>query len=280
MTNFLKHGEFFSCENINIHYHYLQHPDNSKPVLVLLHGFLSSLFSFRKLIPLLEEQFSILAIDWPPFGFSEKSRKFVYRTDNIANAILSMLEAMKLKSVTVIGHSMGGQVALKMAKLAPNKVDKLVLISCSAYMQRFPKKVSAATFIPFFHLFLRRKLEKQGVHHNLRNVVYHHGSIDHEMINGYEQPFYQKGMFEALTRFLRHREDDLTTEQLAEIPHPVLLIWGNEDRIIPLKTGKRLLSDLSNAALKIFTETGHLVPEERAEETANEIVQFIKAPSS
>lgn len=95
------------------------------------------------------------------------------------------------------------------------------------------------------------------------------------MIDGYAKPFESTEIFPALARLLRHREGDLSEKSLQNIETPCLLIWGENDKIVPVNIGKRLSKDLPYARLVVFKETGHLVPEERPKEVYEEISSFI-----
>lgn len=108
----------------NIYYEYYHHPQQTDTI-VLIHGFLSSTFSYRKLIPLLKKHFSIIAIDLPPFGKSEKATKFFYSYHNMAKAVIELLERLQIKQAVIVGHSMGGQISLYAAKQKPDLFKKL-----------------------------------------------------------------------------------------------------------------------------------------------------------
>lgn len=259
---------------INIYYELFGEVSN-KPVLVLIHGFLSSTFSFRKLIPLLEKNFTVIAIDLPPFGKSEKSIRFKHSYVNMADTVIRLLDQLKILNATFIGHSMGGQICLYAALQRPEVVRRIVLLSGSGYLKRMPKSLIYSSYIPFFHVFVRRQLERQGVEHNLVNVVYNHSLIDQEMIDGYSEPFFDHRIFRSLTRMIREREGDLTSEDLHKIKTPALLIWGEKDKVVPVSIGKRLHKDLSNSTFIALENTGHLVPEERPEEVFQYIINFV-----
>ncbi|WP_051405115.1 alpha/beta fold hydrolase [Bacillus cihuensis] len=250
--------------------------DADAPTLVLLHGFLSSSFSFRKLTPFFKGDYNILAIDYPPFGKSEKSSSYTYSYHNVACSVINFLETRNLKKVILIGHSMGGQLCLQICKRRPDLVEKAVLLSGSSYLAPMRPSVRTATYLPFFPLLIRWYLGKSGIEKNLHNVVYDKKMIDDEMRNGYLEPFLQKGMFQALGRMARHFEGDLSEDDLQVINTDCLLIWGEHDQVVPLSIGKRLQKDLPHAQLIILKEAGHLIPEEKPEEVYNYIHDFLR----
>ncbi|MCF6409033.1 alpha/beta fold hydrolase [Pseudalkalibacillus salsuginis] len=261
-------------QDINIYYEHYPHGKADAPVLIMIHGFLGSCFSFRRIIPILKEHFHIYAIDLPGFGKSEKSRTFMYSLKNYGQLIADFIESLKIENVYVIGHSMGGQVAMHASKIAADKINKLILIGCSGYLKRPSRFIVQCSYLPFFVYVIRHWISKKGVHENLLTVVHNPSLIDDELINGYAQPFNDQKTFHALIRVLRHREGDMQPAELQEVSHPILLLWGKHDQVIPLPVGERMVNDLPNAKLKVFEKAGHLLPEEIPEEISEEICGF------
>ncbi|GIN62024.1 putative hydrolase YugF [Robertmurraya siralis] len=258
----------------DLYYEYYKN-EASTITLVLIHGFLSSSFSFRRLIPLLKEEYNVVSVDLPPFGNSGKSTQFIYSYENMAKSIIELTQKLGVKEFVVIGHSMGGQISLNIAYLQPDLVKRAVLLCSSGYLERSKQSLILASYLPFFHLIVKRHLARSGVLKNLQNVVYNQSLIDEEMFHGYMRPFLEDDIFKGLTRLIRHREGDLPKEKLHQINTPCLLIWGEQDKVVPLQIGKRLHHDLKHSNLIVFEETGHLVPEERPEEVFLHIRNFI-----
>src|SRR5581483_9248591 len=99
----------FSTNGVTIHYElYNYEPNADKPTFVLIHGFLSSTFSYRRVIPLLAQHGAVVALDLPPFGKSGKSKDFTYSYRNMANIVIALIEHLQLSRIILVGHSMGG----------------------------------------------------------------------------------------------------------------------------------------------------------------------------
>ncbi|MFC4025758.1 alpha/beta fold hydrolase [Oceanobacillus longus] len=258
--------------NVKVYCEYIL---NGKPPIVLIHGFVSSIYTFNRLIPLLEKHFSILALDLPGFGKSEKSTSFVYTHENYAKLVAKCIDYFSLENVCIIGHSMGGQVALYTARVIPNKIKKLVLLSSSGYLRSTNRWMVYCSYLPLFNQFVKQRVKKSNVKESLQNVFYNPSLITEEHIREFENPLKDKNFYKSLIRLLRHREGDLDSDQLREIQTPALLIWGQEDRVVPLGVGKRMVRDLPNAKLITYEETGHFVTEERSKEIYEEILNYI-----
>ncbi|MCD7035750.1 alpha/beta hydrolase [Metabacillus sp. GX 13764] len=276
MQNNPYHQSHVNIQGIKVHYE-LYEKDPSKPTMVLIHGFLSSTFSYRRLIPLLRDEFRLIAIDLPPFGKTEKSRNFVHSYKNMAGLVIELLEQLQVKNAILVGHSMGGQISLYAAKERPDMFTKTVLLCSSSYMKRLQPHLIFGSYVPYFYLCIKHWLTKQGVWKNLCNVVYDRSLIDQEMMDGYLQPFMDDTIFMALARMIRDREGDLSEAELKKIEVPSLLIWGEEDKIVPLEVGRRLSKDLPDARFHALKNTGHLVPEEKPLHVTEKIFEFCHA---
>ncbi|MGV3487680.1 MAG: alpha/beta fold hydrolase [Tuberibacillus sp.] len=270
-------GENIVVNGVSIYYEHHGQPLNSKfPVIIMIHGYLSSCFSFRYLIPLLKDHYTIYTLDLPGFGRSEKSKTFIYSLNNYGKLIVAFMDALKLEKPVLIGHSMGGQIALQAARIAPTKISKVVGLAAAGYMGRVKRPIVLASYLPFFHYILRFYFNKKDVIANFLEVTYNKNIINEEMMEGYLTPLKEKAFYRSFVHFIRHREGDMPSELVHEIKQPVLLLWGREDQIVPVSIGERFKNDLPNARLKVYNETGHLLPEERPDEVAQDIERFIQ----
>jgi len=270
-----KFAGYQQVNNIKVYYEFYPH-HTSKKTFVLLHGFLSSTFTFRHLISLMKNEYQVLSVDLPPFGKSAKCNQYEYSYKNLAQTVIQLTESLGLKKMTFIGHSMGGQIVLNILHMMPELADRAILLSSSAYLKRFKLPFILTSYFPFFHLFVKYWFARTGVRKNLQDALYNHSIINDEMINGYLQPFLQDEIFVALTRMIRDREGDLPANALKQIKTPCLLIWGDHDKSMPLKVGEQLSKDLIHSELIVLKDTGHAVPEERPSEVFEYIKSFLE----
>jgi pimeloyl-ACP methyl ester carboxylesterase len=263
--------ELIEVANVNL---YCKYSLSEKPTLFLIHGFASSSYTFNRLYPLLEEHFSVIAIDLPGFGRSEKSTSFHYSFKNYAKLIAECIDHFNLDRVFIVGHSMGGQIALYTAKEIPEKVNKLILLCSSGYLKKAKKALVYCSYLPFFQYFVERFVKKKEVEAYLQNVFYDKSLITDKHIEEFGKPLQEKAFYTSLISLLRCREGDLQSKQLQEVKAPTLLIWGMEDKVVPVKVGEQLVGDLPNAELVKYERTGHLITEERPNEVFEQILAY------
>ena len=256
-------------EGILLDLHYEVH-GSGKPV-VLVHSGGADMRDWSYLVPLLSENFYVIAFDDRGAGRSPSP----VQPPNFVEDLLSLLDHLNISQAAVIGHSMGGQIVLNILHQQPEIADKAVLLCSSSYAKRSRLPLIIGSYIPYFHLYVKFYLARTGIMKNLQNVVHDHTLISDEMLFGYLQPFLKDEIFLALTRMIRDHEGDLSTGALSRITHPCLLIWGEYDRVVPLSVGERLTKDLTRSELVILRDTGHLVPEERPEDVFQHIKQFL-----
>ncbi|WP_026772383.1 alpha/beta fold hydrolase [Sediminibacillus sp. JSM 1682029] len=250
-------------QNADIHYRLYQSTGKSdNPCLFLLHGFLSSQFCFRKMIPQLRRHFHILTIDLPPFGKSGKVTSFYYSYQNMADLVIYVLDALNIGKVWIGAHSMGGQIALRCAMCYPERIEKLILMAPSCYMKKASKMLNAFSAFPTSPKLLKAVLRRAGVDGILKKCMHDEKLITKRMIAVYTKPFLEYDIYPCLTKLIRDREGDLPSSSLRAIDQPCLIIWGKQDLILPVSNSYRLLRDLPNAELCTLSRAGHFLPEE------------------
>lgn len=262
---------YFKVADIHLYCEYIF---NDKPPILLIHGLASSTYTFKPVIPFLQNEYSILAVDLPGFGKSEKPASFVYSFENYAKLLIECLQHFHISNTSIAAHSMGGQIALHMARLQPEKINQLILLCSSGYLRRAKKIMIATSYVPFFEKVVKFFILKKGVKGHLYNALYNKSLINEEMIREFGQPLLEKEFYQSLIRLLRHREGDLKPQELSEINIPTLLMWGEEDRVVPVDVGRRLVQDLPDAQLITFEDTGHLITAERPDLVSENIIKY------
>jgi pimeloyl-ACP methyl ester carboxylesterase len=242
---------------------------------VLIHGFLSCTFCFHRLVPLLSKKYDIYCIDLIGFGKSEKPADFKYSFESYASLVVEFVKEMGLRNVILLGHSMGGQVCLHAAISAPQFFRSLILVCCSGYLGKTKKTLKLFSYLPIAKPVIKWWIKQQKIEEVLKSTLYEKSLITSEMIQAYSEPIKDGEFCNTLIGLLRDREGDMPTKVLKTISHPVLLIWGEEDLVVPLKHGIRLRMDLPESDLIVIPEAGHQVIEEKPDQVFFEVERWL-----
>ncbi|HJN92070.1 MAG TPA: alpha/beta hydrolase [Dehalococcoidia bacterium] len=235
----------------------------SGPPALLLHGFGASTFSFRETVPALSPRFQATALDLPGFGYSDRSPEHDYSSASQAELVARFMRDQGMAGALVVGHSMGGGIALRLAQRHPELVSRLVLVGSMNPRQRLmpaPLVKLTRPLMPLLglgsglsHLFSRRAM---------RRTVHDPAFATPAVVAGYNRPSLVKGTHAALQRIVQDGAKDKPID-LSTIQIPTLLLWGESDRLVPLSVGRQLLEEIPDARLEVLTEAGHLPLEER-----------------
>ncbi|MEM7619952.1 MAG: alpha/beta hydrolase [Pseudomonadota bacterium] len=252
------------------------------PVL-LIHGFGANIFSWRYLIPELSKTHRVIAVDLKGFGLSDKPYDEEYSVFDQADIIFQLMRDMRLKNVTLVGHSFGGGIALatyfKAKKEKSDIISKMAILDGLAYKQP----------IPFFlHVMRTPVVSDLGIAlvppevHARASLSYSYHKdhrITEEAVQNYAQPYYNfNGRYAAkqTAKQILPENIDVYTKQYSRIKVPVKLIWCKHDRVVPLINGLKLNSALPNSHLEILDDCGHIPQEEAPSETLDILQKFLK----
>lgn len=252
---------------------------------LLLHGFGASSFSWRTWVPFLAPRGHVVTVDMKGFGRAPKPDDGRYAPADQAELILRLVLDRGLERITLVGHSLGGGVALYLALRLrdsgeAHRLHRLVLLAGAAYRQPLPPFVALARH-PRLSAFLLRALGPELViAQALRAIVFDPGSITRDQVRAYAAPLHDRaglgGLFDAARQILPPDLDSLT-RRYAEIQVPTLLLWGRQDPAVPLWVGRRLAGDLPLGTLHVLERCGHMPAEERPEESLAALRSFLQA---
>lgn len=272
---------FTYTDTVIIHYRTV---GNGPLPILFLHGFASSSTTWLDLAEYFSaEEYTLFLLDLKGFGRSSKPKDRAYSIEDQAEIVRAFICDKRLRSLVLIGHSLGGAVALRLCIDAERRagefcVGKLVLIDAAAYPQRLPKFFRKLKS-PLGSLFIRLMPVQVLVRGSLDRVFFNKSAITPERIERYCKYFRGRGIVYALRATVKA----VNPEAYAHIEEfyrclklPVLIIWGREDRNIRLSLGQRLHEDLSGSCLKILEQCGHNPHEERPGETFAEISSFLQ----
>jgi pimeloyl-ACP methyl ester carboxylesterase len=268
-----EYSHFADIDGVRVHY---QEKGTGLP-LVLLHGFTSSTYSWKDVFEPLSRSFHVIAVDLKGFGFSGKPDGDYSRR---AQAILvgRLLDYLKIEQAWLCGNSMGGEIALDVALVNPQRVAGLILIDSAGV--EVPGSGSLAPgylLIPVVGRVLTAlaltsdRLVRQG----LEKSFYDRTKVTNERVANYYRPLQTRGGQLAAVRARTQADQFPIEKDLSRIKTPTLIIWGAEDQLIPLEAGRKMSSLIKDSRLVIFQSCGHLPQEEMPARVVDETTKFI-----
>lgn len=242
------------------------------PPLVLLHGIGADRREWILTMPLLSRKRRCLAFDLPGHGLSDAppAAGCEMRIRVFADAVLGGIEAAGVSRVDLLGHSLGGAVALDLVKRHPRLVRRLVLVSSAGLRPQVALSPLAASlpFIPHTYEDSRRLLAA-----TVRTPLY-----DNALVAFAASVYKKRRARPQLTKLLAaiaSGEDCLSPRDLERIAQPALVLWGDADGVFPAATGRRLAAALPNARLELMPRCGHVPPTERPIAFARRVLAFL-----
>jgi len=252
----------------------------SGPPVVLLHGFASSLYTWKDVLPALAAGHDVVAIDLPGFGGSSIPRPL--QAASYPGVILAVMDRLGLDRASLVGNSLGGSVAVAVAEEHPERVNRLVLIDSAGFNFRArdrpwilrlvaaPGVASAAERLP-----VRRRLVAAG----LRQVFFRDDLVTEERIDEYAAPMLRPGAARAAAELLAAPGPADFAAVAARVRAPTLVVWGREDTWIPVAHASRFTAAISGATAVVLEECGHTPQEEKPAEVAALLRKFL-APAA
>ncbi|WDL97633.1 alpha/beta fold hydrolase [Alicyclobacillus sp. ALC3] len=219
-------------------------------------------------LPFLEQlsaEYHVYAPEHPGFGESG-DLPYVESIEDLAFHYLDFLDALGIAKAHFVGSSLGGWLALEIATLAPHRMDKLVLMGAAGlrvegvevpdtFMMDSAEHLTAMFYDPDF---AARRLRAISTHPDDVAIQYRNrATVAHLAWN----PYFHRPQ-------LRHR--------LHRVTMPVLLVWGEQDKIFPPAIGEAYVELLSDAQLCVISECGHLPAQEQADKCVSLIRDFIQ----
>jgi pimeloyl-ACP methyl ester carboxylesterase len=270
----------FDYQGVKINYY----EAGQGPPIILLHGFGGCSYSWRFLAPALAEDHRVFTIDLKGYGLSDKPADGRYAVRDQADMVAAFIRSKDLHDLVIMGHSMGGGVTLmtylQVRDDHPARVKSLVLIDSAGYPQKMPWFIRLAKLPVIGSVGGRLMSPWFAAYLVLRKCYYDDERITEEQINTYAYYGSLPGAREALVQTAKQiMPDDIDAliAQYKTISVPVLIIWGEQDQVVPLTVGKKFKLDIPDSQLVILPKTGHMPPEEEPGETVRIIKAFLNS---
>jgi len=246
--------------------HYIER--GSGPPVILIHGFGGYTYTYRYLIPELAKDYRAVAVDLKGFGYSGRPKKSDYAIGEQARLVVRLMDTLGIDRASVVGHSLGGEVAMRMAANHPDRVERLVL-AASVSGDRIPTLPVTPLIRPFMWFFSR--LFGRWL---FRRMYYDKRKATKEVLEAYRRPLRIKGTGNAVYQLLRDARRGKAVVG-KKVKQPVLILWASNERILPWRTLTRLRKRFPRAEVVTIDRAGHLLIEEQPDASNAAIRRFL-----
>ena len=276
------HSQFVDVDGVRVHYQ--EAGQRAAPALVLIHGFASSTLVWSKVfLALAEEGYRVIAVDMLGYGYSAKPRNGEYTIAGQAKLLTRLLDCLGIKRAIFVGSSYGGAVAATCALDYADRVKKLILVGTVNNNRPLAFKLMRVFGSPVFGDVVSPLLigSRRLLRRRMKRVYDRHAWVlDERRVEARHLPLRAAGTQRAIVRTVRRWDAERISRDAHLIRQPTLLLWGENDREIPLADGERLHAEIPGSRLIVFLNCGHLPHEEYPEAFTNVVIDFCKAKSA
>jgi pimeloyl-ACP methyl ester carboxylesterase len=286
-------GQFVEVNGAQVYY--VERGPANGPAVLLLHGFLGSTVDWIPVIDVLAEAgYRTIAFDRPPFGLSDKSTKLDYSLAAQADLTVRLMDALDINTAVLVGHSAGGPVITETALRYPDRVTKLVIVAGAiglgaeeAFANESGSNTASGAFAMLANLdpdsagaqtLIRSFFNVDFADNLLKTAYYDPSRIDPDRLElssrGMKVPGWEGGLL-AYAQAMSKDMDATDLDALKAIPIPVLLMWGEEDQIVPISVGERLRDVFPDNIWKTYPRTGHIPMDEATDTFNSDILEFL-----
>ena len=258
-------------------------PRDDPAPLVLIHGTSSSRHTWEGWVAALKSQRRVITFDLPGFGltgpFAGQYTPDDYRGDTLARFVIDLLDHLRLQQVVLGGNSLGGEVAWRVASLAPTRVQRLILVDASGYdfvPENMPLGFRLAR-LPVISRLSEHFLPRGLVEASVLSVYGDPRKVNAALVERYEEITLREGNRRALRLRMQQLEMGEHAARIPQLKLPTLVIWGAKDQLIPPAYAERFARDIAGSRLVVFPELGHVPMEEDPVRTADLVRGFLAA---
>jgi pimeloyl-ACP methyl ester carboxylesterase len=257
------HSEYAQVGPYRVHYF----EGGKGPPLIFVHGLEGESLNWIQQMLDLRSRFHVYAIDLLGHGQTQQP-DVAYSIEQQSEMLRQFLATQNIKSADLVGVSMGGWIVLKLASEHPEVVNRLVIADAAGL--KFQTNLNARTFLP------RTPDELTAFMAVLTPRQYHLPYIvSRDLLQQFaEQAWITRRIFDSMLTY-----QDVLDGKLQGINIPVLIIWGKEEKLIPMSVGEQMKQELPHSSLLVCTDSGHLAVYECWKKLEPEVAEFLSSPA-
>jgi pimeloyl-ACP methyl ester carboxylesterase len=273
-------SQFIEIDGLDVH---VKTSGEGEPVFLLLHGFGASLYTWQTVMEPLGQLGRVIAFDRPAFGLTERPLTWEgqnpYSPEAQVALVIGLLDHFGVQKAILVGNSAGGTVAMQTTLAHPERISALILVDPAVYTgggaPAWVRPLLATPQLRHLGPLFARQISSRGP--ELIELAWHDPSrLQPETIEQYKKPLQVDNWDKALWEFTLASRASGLAARLDEFSLPVLVVTGDDDRIVPTADSIRLASELPNAELVVIANAGHLPHEESPDAFMDAVTGFIK----
>lgn len=271
-------SQFIEINGLSVH---VKTMGQGEPVIILLHGFGASLYSWQAVMEPLSRLGTVIAFDRPAFGLTGRPLSWEgqnpYGPEAQVALVTGLLDHFNIQQAVLVGNSAGGTVAMQTTLAHPERVSALVLVDPAVYggggAPAWVRPLLATPQMRRLGPLVARQIQVRGP--RLIDLAWYDPSrIQPETIELYKKPLLVENWDKALWEMTLASRASSLENRLDEFSLPILVITGEDDRIVPTADTLRLAGELPNANLVVIASAGHVPHEEQPAEFMQAITSF------
>jgi pimeloyl-ACP methyl ester carboxylesterase len=260
--------------------HFRDQGPRNAPVLVLIHGSNASLLTWAPWVARLDGDFRIVTLDMPGHGLTGAIPSHDYSGKSMVEFVREAADKVGLAKFAIGGNSMGGGIAARFAEEFPDRVTALVLVDANGMPAHRGSRIPLAfrlARIPVLNLVLLHVTPRSLVVEGLNDAIVRKQIITDAMIDSYWDFARMEGTREATIERFEMPRGKYVQNHAADIKAPTLILWGQQDRLIPVAAAQEFAKAIPGSKLIVYPETGHIPQEEVADRSALDVRAFLLA---
>jgi pimeloyl-ACP methyl ester carboxylesterase len=248
------------------------------PALIFLHGFGASLHTWEPWIAVLAKDWRVIRIDLPGSGLSPPDPTGDYSDKRSLVILNALMDKLGLSRASLVGHSIGGRIAWTFAGTYPARVDKLVLVSPDGFASP-GFEYGKTPEVPMVVKLMRIALPKALLVMSLKPAYAKPETMTEDLATRYHDLMLAPGSRDALLARMAQTVLVNPTPILQHITAPTLLVWGEQDAMIPFVNSNDYLKAIAGSKRVSFKGVGHLPHEEAPAESVTAVRDFLRSPA-
>ncbi len=258
-------GRFIFVDGIRL---FIREAGEGQMPLLMIHGFLSTSDNFKNNIFEISKSRKVIAVDLPGFGNSDKDVKIDYSRIHMAQLLVRMMNQLGYDCYDLLGHSLGGEIALWIAINYPVNTHSLILVDAAGYQSN-----SQRSLPPWLieNVFLSYPMQK----YLLKMSVYNEQIWNSErFMKAYTYNTLIPGV--TFRKFSSDNTNSTLGDAIKTLTMPTLIVWGQADKLIPVRNAERFHNEINNSNVVILPECGHLSFIEVAAQFNQVVTDFLR----